>query len=111
MLEALGKLRSLFTADERRKGVWVLALIVCMAMLETVGVISIMPFLSVLGRPQVIHENYWLGRIYEAGHFTDEQSFMVVLGIGSIMLVVGSSLFKTLTLHTLNRFEIGRAHV
>nr|WP_322938812.1 ABC transporter ATP-binding protein [Pseudomonas sp. s4] len=104
MLEALGKLRSLFTADERRKGVWVLALIVCMAMLETVGVISIMPFLSVLGRPQVIHENYWLGRIYEAGHFTDEQSFMVVLGIGSIMLVVGSSLFKTLTLHTLNRF-------
>lgn len=104
MLEALGKLRSLFTADERRKGLWVLALIVCMAMLETVGVISIMPFLSVLGRPHVIYENYWLGRIYEAGHFTDEQSFMVVLGIGSIVLVVGSSLFKTLTLHTLNRF-------
>lgn len=104
MLESLGKLRSLFTAGEQRKGLWVLALIVCMAMLETVGVISIMPFLSVLGRPHVIYENYWLGRIYEAGHFTDEQSFMVVLGIGSIVLVVGSSLFKTLTLHTLNRF-------
>lgn len=104
MLESLGKLRGLFTVAEQRKGLWVLALIVCMAMLETVGVISIMPFLSVLGRPQVIHENDWLGRIYEAGHFADEQSFMVALGIGSIVLVVSSSLFKTLTLHTLNRF-------
>ena len=104
MIEALGKLWRLFTPSERRKGLGVLALVVAMAVLETVGVVSIMPFLSVLGRPEIIQENSWLRHFYEACGFADERAFIMALGIASIVLVVGSSLFKTLTLHALNRF-------
>lgn len=104
MTRALARLWRLFTPSERRRALGVLGLVVCMAMLETVGVVSIMPFLSVLGRQETIHENVWLRHIFELGNFADEQSFVVALGGASIVLVVGSSIFKTLTLHALNRF-------
>ncbi|ERI52243.1 hypothetical protein N878_05325 [Pseudomonas sp. EGD-AK9] len=104
MIEALGKLWSLFTPVEQRKGLGVLALVVAMAVLETLGVLSIMPFLSVLGRPEIIHENAWLSWVYDAWGYSGERTFIVALGVASIVLVVVSSLFKTLTLHALNRF-------
>src|SRR5690606_38092779 len=78
--------------------------VILMALLETVGVISIMPFLSVLGRPEIIHENAWLSELYQKFGADSDQSFILLLGLASIVLVVGSSLFKTLALHTLNRF-------
>ncbi len=81
-----------------------LVLVVLMAVAETVGVLSIMPFLSVLGRPETIHENPWLEQIYSGLGFTDTRNFIVTLGIFSIAVVLISSAFKTVTLHILNRF-------
>jgi len=104
MITALGKLWLLFTPAEQRKGLGVLTLVVLMAMLETLGVVSVMPFLSVLGRPEITHENVWLSRLHEVFGFSGERSFTLVLGVISIGLVVASSLFKTFALHALNRF-------
>lgn len=98
------KIWTLFTSGERRKTVLMLGLIVLMAMAETVGVISIVPFLSVLGRPDVIHENAWLRAAYSHYGFANARSFIVALGLVSMAVVVASSLFKTVTLHVVNRF-------
>ena len=81
-----------------------LVLVVLMALAETLGVLSIMPFLSVLSRPALIHENPLLQSAYTHWSFRNERGFILALGLVSITLVVASSLFKTLTLHTLNRF-------
>src|SRR5690606_16165500 len=104
MRDELRKIWSLFTSAEKRKAAWMLALVVMMAVFETAGVISIVPFLSVLGRPDVVHENPWLRRAYEFSEAVDVRQFIVILGIGSMVTVVLSSAFKTITLHTLNRF-------
>ena len=104
MLRDLAKIRDILTPAERRKAAWMLLLVVLMAAAETLGVLSIMPFLSVLGRPAVIHENPLLQAAYAHWHFRDERSFILALGLASIAIVVASSLFKTLTLHALNRF-------
>lgn len=79
-------------------------LVVLMAMAETIGVLSIMPFLSVLGRPAVIQENPLLKTVYDHFGFPDARSFILALGVASITLVLASSAFKTVTQHTLNRF-------
>jgi ABC-type multidrug transport system fused ATPase/permease subunit len=81
-----------------------LALVVLMAMVETLGVLSIMPFLSVLGRPAVIHENAFLSAAYERFNFRGTRDFILALGMASIVLVIASSIFKTITQHVLNRF-------
>lgn len=104
MPDVLKKIWGLLTPPERRKAKWMLLLVFLMALAETAGVVSIMPFLSVLSRPAVIHELPWLDALYTRLGFGEYRPFIQLLGVVSIVLVVGSSLFKTLTLHVLNRF-------
>jgi ABC-type multidrug transport system fused ATPase/permease subunit len=104
MFNVLGKIWAIFTPAERHKAVWMLILVVLMAMAETVSVLSIMPFLSVLGRPAIIQETPALLAVYRRFGMVDARQFIFLLGLASIALVVASSLFKTVTLHVLNRF-------
>jgi len=104
MIADLKKIWLVFTPAERRKAVWMLVLVVLMAMAETLGVLSIMPFLSVLGRPAIIQENPWLRSVYDQLGFHDARAFILALGLVSIGIVIVSSAFKTVALHQLNRF-------
>jgi ABC-type multidrug transport system fused ATPase/permease subunit len=104
MTSDLKKIWAVFTPPERRKAVGMLMLVILMAMAETLGVVSIMPFLSVLGRPAIIHDNPLLQSIYQHFGFHDTRSFILALGLASITIVISSSIFKTVTLHLLNRF-------
>lgn len=104
MIKDLGKIWAIFTPQERRKSVWMLGLVILMAMAETAGVISIVPFLSVLSRPDIIQHNAVLHAVWNQFGFHDRRSFIIALGLASMALVVGSSVFKTITLHILNRF-------
>ncbi|WP_431777652.1 hypothetical protein [Ottowia caeni] len=104
MFDTLKKVWALFLPSEQRKAVWMLLLALLMAIAETVGVVSIMPFLSVLARPSIIQETPWLYAVYIRLGFTEPRSFITVLGLTSIALVIASSAFKTVTQHLLNRF-------
>jgi len=104
MFDDLKKIWAVLTPAERRKSVWMLILVALMALAETGGVLSIMPFLAVLGRPAVIHQNHWLLFVYDRLGFRDTRSFLIALGLVSIATVLGSSVFKTITLHLMNRF-------
>jgi ABC-type multidrug transport system fused ATPase/permease subunit len=100
----LHKIWATLTLAERRRSSWMLVMVVLMAMAETGGVISIMPFLAVLSRPGVIHQNRWLDLAYTHFGFTSGQAFIIALGLASIATVLASSIFKTITLHLINRF-------
>ena len=104
MLETLTKLWEVLPQFQRRKLPWMLALVVLMTAAETLGVVSIMPFLSVLGRPEIIEETDWLRALYETFSFTSTQDFTIALGLTSIVIVISSSAVKTITVHILNRF-------
>lgn len=104
MPDALKKIRAILTPAERRRVMAMLVLVVLMALAETGGVVSIMPFLSVLGRPEVIHENPWLQRAYDALGASGPQQFMLTLGLASMAVVLLSAAFKTVTLHLVARF-------
>lgn len=104
MITDLKKIWAIFTIAEQRKAAWMLVLVVVMAMVETAGVLSIVPFLSVLGRPAIIHENPWLQATYNHFNFHNARNFILTLGVASIAIVVTSSAFKAVALHLLNRF-------
>lgn len=104
MIKDLKKIWAVFTPSERRKAIGMLVLVILMAMAETLSVVSIMPFLSVLGRPAIIHNNPLLQAVYQRFGFHDARGFILALGLASITIVISSSVFKTVTLHLLNRF-------
>ncbi|MEN1941727.1 ABC transporter ATP-binding protein [Luteimonas sp. MJ174] len=104
MIETLRKTWALFAPSERRKALLILALVVLMAIAETVSVVSIMPFLSVLGRPEVVNEHHLLHQVYTWTGLGNIRTFIIALGLASMIVVVLSSAFKTVTLHLVNRF-------
>jgi ABC-type multidrug transport system fused ATPase/permease subunit len=104
MTADLKKIWEVLTPAERRRAAWILLLVTLMAVAETAGVLSIMPFLSVLGRPGVIQDNPALHAVYAWSGLQDTRSFIVALGVASIVLVLCASAFKTVTLHLVNRF-------
>jgi len=104
MIGDIRKTWAILTAPEKRKASGMLVLIALMAAAEMLGVLSVMPFLSTLGRPQVIHENPVLEAVYTRFSFGSDRDFLMALGLASIATVVGASAFKTVTLHLVNRF-------
>lgn len=110
MKSSLQKLWQILSPQERSRSIGMLVLIVLMAMAETAGVVSIMPFLSVLARPGFIHEQPILQWLYQRGQFSSTAAFITALGIASIVLVVSASAFKTVTLHIVNRFTFLLRH-
>lgn len=110
MISTLRNVWLLFTPAERRRALVILALIVLMALSESVGVLSVMPFLSVLGRPGVVDDNPFLGWAHEAMGSPDIRWFTIALGLGSATVIVLSSAFKTVALHLVNRFVHFQRH-
>lgn len=110
MIETLRKTWALLSPAERRKALPMLVLVVLMAAAETAGVVSIMPFLSLVARPAVVEEHAWLSRLYGLSGATDTRDFTFMLGIGSILAVVLSSAFKTITLHLVHRYVFSLRH-
>lgn len=110
MIGSALKIWSLFSPFERRRAALMLVLIILMALAEAVGVLSIMPFLSTLGRPAIVHENPLLDRLYRMLGMDDTRTFVVTLGLISMFVVVVSSAFKAVTLHVVNRFVHFQRH-
>jgi ABC-type multidrug transport system fused ATPase/permease subunit len=104
MTSDLKKIWGILSPPERRQSVGMLVLVVLMAVAETGSVLSIMPFLSVLSRPTILEDNAWLHALYTGFGFGSRRAFIVALGLASIAFVLGSSAFKTITLHLINRF-------
>jgi len=104
MTGSVRKIWEILSPSERRKSVVMLVLVVLMALVETGGVLSIMPFLAVLGRPDVIHGNALLDAVYTRFGFHSSRDFMIALGLASITAVIAASLFKMVTQHLINRF-------
>jgi ABC-type multidrug transport system fused ATPase/permease subunit len=101
---ALARLLALLTPRERRQAGLLLAMILIMAMLDVIGVASIMPFITVLGDPGVIESNALLGRLYRGLGYTDPQAFLFFLGTAMLGILLVSIVFKSVTTYAQLRF-------
>ncbi|WP_026182233.1 MULTISPECIES: ABC transporter ATP-binding protein [unclassified Thioalkalivibrio] len=104
------KTLALLTPKEKRRGGLVLGMVIVMAVLETVGVASVMPFLSVLGNPDVVQTNPVLNTAYEGLGFTSVDAFILTLGAVAFGLILFSAFFRSLTHYAMNRFIEMRRH-
>ena len=92
----------LLTPHERKRALVLLIMILIMALLDMIGVASILPFIAVLTNPTLIETNLFLNSLYQAlfifGVETN-QHFIFALGILLFLLLVISLSFKALTIY------------
>ena len=104
------KLLALLSVRERRQAGFLLVLMAIMAILETLGIAAIMPFLAVLGNPELISSNQHLAYVYGALGFRSDTSFLFFLGLSALAVVIAAALFRTLSHYALSRFTQMRRH-
>ena len=109
-MPTIRKILFLLTSRERRRGALVLGMVIVMALLETAGVASVMPFLSVLGNPEVVHSNQIPSFLYQGLGFESVDTFLMALGAAAFVVIVFSAVFRTLTHYAMNRFIQLRRH-
>lgn len=110
MLESLKQLWKILTPLDKRKVIYVLILVMGMALVESAGVISIMPFLAVLSNSAAIETTPILQKIYVYLAVDDAKQFIVYLGLFSFFIVVFSAILKIVTQYAVNRFSNLQRH-
>ena len=107
-MKTLKKLFFFISPDERKRLPLLMIMITIMALLEMIGVASIIPFITVLTNPTLIETNIFLNVMFKfSGIFGVEtnQDFLFILGMLVFFLLVSSISFKAFTVYTLARFS------
>lgn len=110
LLRTVRKLLDLLTPHERKRAGLLLGMILTMAMLDMIGVASIMPFMSLLANPDLVETNAFLNAAYTQFGFTDPQQLLFALGMLVFVLLVMSLAFKALATYAQLRFTLMREY-
>ena len=84
------------TLKDRRKAFYLLIMTLIMAMLDILGVFSILPFMTVLTNPSIVESNLILKKIFIfAGNFGVEtnRDFLFFLSFSFLIMLVFSLIF------------------
>ncbi len=99
-MQTLNKILFLLTPDERKKAVLLLLMIIVMALLDMIGVASILPFMAVLTNPSLIESNIILNFMFRTSSalgVENNQQFLFALGVLVFVTLLISLIFKALT--------------
>ncbi len=103
----INKILYILSKEERRRAWYLLILILCMALIDMLGVASIMPFIALLTNPETITTNNILNFIYKKSELIgvkDEQDFLIFAGILVFFMLILSISFKALTTYFQSRY-------
>ena len=103
-MDTIKKLSFLLTPIERRNALLLLLMFVIMALIDMIGVASILPFMAVLTNPSLIETNMILNNMYQVSNIfgveNDQEFLALVSNCKKIELVTETiSLFHSLKIH------------
>ncbi len=110
MIQTYKKIWQLLSIHERKRAIQLLVVMIVMAFFEVLGVGSIMPFLSVLGNPEVIDSNEYLAFLYSYFSFESKDMFLIFLGSFALVMLIISAIFRSLATYATVRFSNMRRH-
>ncbi len=91
MFGEVGKAFDLIEPQRRGRFAAVLLMMVITAIVQSVGVASVMPFISLVADPGIITRNEWMARAYDALGFESTREFLIAVGVGSILILAVSN--------------------
>ena len=112
-MKIIHKFLYLLSYHEKKRACLLLGMIMVMALIDMLGIASILPFIALLTNPELIETNYILKTAFEFtsvfGVVTDRQ-FLFVFGIFVFLFLIFSLTFKALTFYAQTRFLAMREH-
>ena len=106
-MKTVKKIFFILSPHERKNAGLLMILILIMALLDMIGVASILPFMAVLTNPEIIETNIILIKMFQASaifQIETSQQFVFGLGVLVFVLLVISLSFKALTTYAQVRF-------
>lgn len=106
-MQTFKKLLFLLTLKERKQASLLLLMVLMMALIDMIGVASILPFMAVLTNPELIETNSILNEMFQTSkifNVESKQQFIFFLGIIVFLLLVVSLIFKAFTTYAQLRF-------
>ena len=101
---------ALLETRERRNAWIVLAIIIAGGLSSALMVGSVLPFLSVLAQPRNIETTPALNWAYNTFGFTSDYTFLVALGLTSLVVIVIASAIQLVKTWAVARFAMMRIH-
>ncbi len=105
------RLLALLPPRQRVHAYWLLPAMVLMAVMETIGVATIMPFLAVVASPQEALKNPYMSAVYQALKFESTNQFLFFLGALSLVVLIFSNGFAVFVTYLLTRFALRQNHL
>jgi len=102
--ELFRKLYSFLSREEKKEADKLLLLIIVMAILDAIGVASIMPFMTIVTDQQTIHSNMFINSIYKYMEFKSSIDFIWFMGVVVLSILLFSLVVKSYTNYKLLRF-------
>jgi len=112
-MQTFKKLLFLLSPNELKNGSFLLIMIILMALLDVIGVASILPFMAVLTNPSIIETNLILNAMFQFSKIfgvENSRQFLFALGILVFLMLVSSLTFKALTTYVQVRFVLMREY-
>ena len=106
-MQTFKKLLFFLTIRERKRAGLLLIMILIMALLDMIGVASILPFIAVLTNPDLIETNLFLNNMFKFSNklgIENNDQFLFALGILVFVLLIFSLTFKAITTYFQTRF-------
>ena len=112
-MSTLQKLLDLLSPYEQKHAALLLVMVVITAILDVIGVASIMPFMAVLANPQLVETNAVLSVVYAKANLlgvTNTDEFFFVLGVMTFTLLIVSLSSRAITTYIQVRFVLMREY-
>lgn len=101
---------NLLTAHEKQRFMFLVLLTIIMSVFEMVSVAGILPFLSVLARPDLI-DTHWLLQAFSRGlGLTDHQQIKIALGLTVFLIIVIGMVVRAVVTYAQIRFALTRGY-
>lgn len=98
------RLLNLLSSQERKHTLFLLGMILVMALLDVIGIASIMPFIGLLANPQLVESNELLSFAFSYFEFEKRSDFIFFVGVAVFFLLLAALSFKALTTYMQVRF-------
>ena len=112
-MNTIKKIFNLLTSHEKKQAFTLLILILFMALLDMLGVASILPFIAVLTNPQLIETNVILSALYQGSNMigvNNQMQFLFLLGVLVFLLLIISLSVRAFTQYAQIRFSLMREY-
>ncbi len=105
------KLNSLLTKHDRQFLLCLIVFSIFIAIIETVGIASILPFISVASDFTLIESNEYYKNVYEFFNFKSNVNFVVMFGVILVFFYILRGILNILYSYFLSKFSRGRTHL